>query len=169
MCELLVGLPDVNVLAVCDMAGSPLEVTIETRGLRPSCNDCGQAAVVKDRREVRLVDLPSFGRPTRLCWRKYRWQCPNIGCPTGSWTEHAPAIGWPRLGMTDRAGRWVTEQVGRSGRTVNEVAVELGTDWHTVNDTVAAFGKPLIDGADPGFRSVVGCQAARSLRWSRYA
>jgi transposase len=148
MCELLVGLPDVNVLAVNDAPGLPLEVRIETRGPRPSCPDCGCDAIVKDRREVRLVDLPSFGRPTRLCWRKYRWRCPNAQCLTGSWTEHAPTISWPRLAMTDRAGRWVTEQIGRSGRTVNEIAVELGTDWHTINDTVAAFGKPLIDDPD---------------------
>ena len=92
MCELLVGLPDVNVLAVNDAPGLPLEVRIETRGPRPSCPDCGCDAIVKDRREVRLVDLPSFGRPTRLCWRKYRWRCPNAQCLTGSWTEHAPTI-----------------------------------------------------------------------------
>ena len=35
MCELLVGLPDVNVLAVEDRPGGPLGVHVETRGRRP--------------------------------------------------------------------------------------------------------------------------------------
>jgi hypothetical protein len=35
MCELLVGLPDVNVLAVVDVAGEPLRVHVETREPRP--------------------------------------------------------------------------------------------------------------------------------------
>jgi transposase len=94
---------------------------------------------------VELVDLPAFGRPCRLVWRKHRWSCVSPDCPTGSWTELAPAIAAARLVMTDRAGRWVTEQVGRWGRTVNEVAVELGCDWHTINDTVVAYGTALVD------------------------
>ncbi len=102
----------------------------------------GQAAMVKDRPPVVLVDLPAFGRPTRLCWRKCRWRCPDpVGSGrVGSWPEHAPSIGWPRLAMTDRAGRWVTAQVSCSGRTINEVAVELGTDWHTMNDAHTTNG-----------------------------
>jgi transposase len=86
ICELLVGLPDVNVLAVSDTPGAPLEVWIETRTERPACPGCGGPAVVKDRPMVRLVDLPAFGRPTELCWRKYRWRCLNSDCETGSWT-----------------------------------------------------------------------------------
>jgi hypothetical protein len=80
---------------------------------------------VKDRPVVELVDLPCFGRPARLVWRKYRWCCPNATYPVGSWAETNGRIAAARLVMTDRAGRWVTEQVGRHGRTVNEVAVEL--------------------------------------------
>lgn len=148
MCELLVGLPEVNVLSVSDVAGSPLEISVETRTGRPACSACDRAATVKDRPVVVLVDLPAFGRPSRLLWRKFRWKCPNSDCGTGSWTEHAPAIGWPRLAMTDRAGRWVCRQVGESGRTINEVANELATDWHTINATVHAFGAPLIDDPD---------------------
>ena len=94
---------------------------------------------------VVLVDLPCFGRPCRLRWRKYRWCCTSNDCGVGSWTEQAPLIGSPRLAMTDRAGRWVTEQVGRCGRTVNEIATELATDWHTINDTVIAYGTALVE------------------------
>lgn len=145
MCELLVGLPEVSVLGIVDEADRALRVHVETRSERPRCPTCGGAVVIKDRPSVELVDLPCFGRPVRLMWRKRRWGCPDIGCATGSWTEEARAIAAPRLVMTDRAGRWVTEQVGRNGRTVNEVAVELGCDWHTVNDTVLAYGIALID------------------------
>jgi transposase len=144
-CELLVGLPDVDVLGVIDVAGRPIEVHVETRGDRPSCPGCGGRVVVKDRPPVRLVDLPCFGRPARLVWRKHRWACSVGSCPVGSWTAQDARIAAARVAMTDRAGRWVTEQVGRWGRTVNEVAVELGCDWHTVNDTLIAYGTPLID------------------------
>ena len=145
MCELLVGLPDVKVLAVVDVAGEPLRVHIETREPRPVCPSCGGAAAIKDRPPVELVDLASFGRRARLIWRKHRWSCPAASCPMRSWTGEHPAIAAPRLGMTDRAGRWVTEQVGRHGRTVNEIALELSCDWHTINDTVLAYGAPLIE------------------------
>ena len=101
--------------------------------------------MIKDRPSVELVDLPCFGRPARLVWRKRRWSCPDAVCAMRSWTEELREIAAPRLVMTDRAGRWVTEQVGRHGRTVNEVAGELGCDWHTVNDTVIAYGTALVD------------------------
>ena len=145
MCELLVGLPAVRVLGVIDEPNGPLFVHIETTGARPSCSGCGGRATVKERDSVVLVDLPAFGRRTRLVWRKRRWACPNPMCAWPSWTEQAATIAAPRLVLTDRAGRWVTEQVGRCGRTVDEIAVELGCDWHTVNDAVIAYGTALID------------------------
>jgi len=148
MCELLVGLPDVNVTAVEDQRPGPLRVHIETRAARPGCPGCEGPVTAKDRPVVVLVDLPAFGRPTRLVWRKRRWSCAQSSCARRSWTEEAPGIGAPRLALTDRAGRWVTEQVGRCGRTVNEVATELGCDWHTVNDAVIAYGTALVDDPD---------------------
>jgi len=148
MCELLVGLPDVNVLGVVDEPGAALRIVIETRGPRPVCARCAGVAQVKDRPEVELVDLAAFGRPARLVWRKHRWVCPNGSCPIGSWTAQDTAIASVRAAMTDRAGRWVTRQVGAHGRTVNELASELGCAWHTVNDTVIAYGEALVDDPD---------------------
>jgi transposase len=148
VCELLVGLPAVNVLGVDDQLDAPIRVHVETRATRSSCSSCAGAAMIKDRPSVELVDLPCFGRPTRLVWRKRRWSCPDPSCRKGSWTEEVPAIAASRLVMTDRAGRWVTEQVGRHGRTVNEVASELGCAWHTINDTVIAYGEALVDDPD---------------------
>ena len=148
MCERLVGLPDVNVLAVDDQPVEPIRVHVETRTVRPVCDECGMTAAIQDRPVVELVDLPCFGRPARLVWHKHRWCCVNCECPTGTWTETTPEIASSRLSMTTRAGRWVCEQVGRWGRSVNEVATELGCSWHTVNDTVHSYGAPLVADAD---------------------
>ena len=104
MCELLVGLPAVRVLGIVDQAGGPLWIHVETTADRPVCSGCGGAVVVKDRPLVELVDLPAFGRPARLVWRKHRWRCPSSGCPVGSWTEEAPSIAAARLVIGPRAG-----------------------------------------------------------------
>jgi transposase len=175
MCELLVGLPDVNVLGVADQPDRPLRIHVESRSLRPRCPDCGTAGEVKDRPEVELVDLPVFGRRARLVWRKHRWRCRHHHCPMGSWTGEDSAIAAPRLALTDRAGRWVTEQIGRCGRTVNEVAVELGCDWHTVMNAVVAYGTPLVEDPDRiGVTNAIGLDETlfvregprRRQRWS---
>jgi transposase len=172
MCELLVGLPDVSILGVHGKAGDVLRIYIESRSERPGCSNCGVLAHVKDRSAVELVDLPCFGRPTRLIWFKCRWRCAEVLCPVGSWTEEDERIGAPRMVMSHRAGRWVTEQVGRYARSVNEVALELGCDWHTVNDTVIAYGTALIDGDPERFATVeaLGLDEvlfARIGRWRR--
>ena len=108
MCELLVGLGDVNVLGVDGVAGEPIRVRVEARWLRPECRRCSTSAVAKDRPVVVLVDLCVFGRPARLVWRKHRWLCPDETCRSVTWTGQEPRIGSPRLALTDRAGRWVT-------------------------------------------------------------
>ena len=73
MCALLVGLPDVNVLAVEDTDPTqPLRVHVETTATTMGCTGCGTRARVKDRRRVALVDLAAFGRPARLVWHKRR-------------------------------------------------------------------------------------------------
>jgi transposase len=120
MCALPVGLVDVGVLGVeDDGGGSPLVVHVESTGRRSGCPECGLLGWSKDRPKVTLVDLPCFGRPTRLVWHKHRLCCPD-GC-LRSWTVEVPAIAPPRQALTTRAGKWATIQVGRHGRTVNEV------------------------------------------------
>lgn len=108
MCELLVGLPAVVVLGVEDEPSRPIVVHVESVRSRPGCAECGVVAWVKDRPAVVLVDLPSFGRPTRLVWHKHRWRCPDPDCEAASWTGEDPAIAAPRMAMTDRAGRWAS-------------------------------------------------------------
>lgn len=168
MCALLVGLPDVTVLAVEDGEG-PLRVHVEVPVVVMGCAGCGTRARVKERPVVELVDLPAFGRPARLVWRKHRFWCPDSDCETRSWTGEHRQIAPPRAVMTDRAGRWVTVQVGREGRSVAEVARELGCDWHTINDAVVAYGTPLIEDPDRiGAVSALGLDETLFCRRGRW-
>ena len=148
MCELLVGLGDVDLVGINDSGeGAPLGVVIRSRKPRPLCESCGGPVWSKGHRTVVLVDLPAFGRPVRLRWRKRRWTCPNPDCEIRSFIEQDPTIGPQRALLTSRAARWVTIQVGGRGRSVDEVAAELGCDWHTVNNEVVRWGEALL-GAD---------------------
>jgi transposase len=145
MCELLVGLPDVEVLGVDDPEPGHVVVVVAAREDRPLCVRCGTAAWVKDYREVDLVDLPAFDQTVTLRVIRTRWRCPRLRCGIGSWTLEHPEIAPAGHRLTTRAGRWVCEQVGRHARTVAEVAAALGCDWHTINDAVIAYGDALID------------------------
>ncbi|MCB1028332.1 MAG: ISL3 family transposase, partial [Microthrixaceae bacterium] len=138
-------MPDVIINAAEAGLTGPIRIHVETTATTAFCAGCGSLAWSKDRPVVELVDLPCFGRPVRLVWRKRRWRCPHTWCRVGSWTEHAPTIAPARSAMTDRAGRWATAQVGRDGRSVAGVARDLGCDWHTIMDVVTAYGTPLIE------------------------
>ena len=81
MCELLVGLGEVDLVGINDLGeGARLEVVIRSRKARPVCGACDGSVWSKGYRTVVLVDLPAFGRPVRLGWRKRRWMCPNPDC-----------------------------------------------------------------------------------------
>ena len=94
MCALLVGLPDVFIVAVDAGLTGPIRVHVETTATVAFYAGCGSRAWSKDRPVVELVDLACFGRPARLVWRKRRWRCPNSWCRVGSWTEDAPGHAW---------------------------------------------------------------------------
>ena len=144
VCELLVGLGDVEVLGVADEAGEPLGVHIRRTAPRPGCEVCGGVLWSDGEREVELVDLAAFGRPVRLMWHKRRWRCPSRGCGAGTVTEQDPEIAPPREKLTARAGRWATRQAGMA-RPVDEVAAELGCSWHRVNASVRRWGSALLE------------------------
>ena len=144
VCELLVGLGEVDVVGVEDAPGGPLVVHICRRGARPPCGGCGGVVWSKGTAAVRLVDLAAFGRPVRLVWHKRRWWCPTAACGVASFTEVDEAIAPARAALTARAARWATVQVGRDARPVADVAAELGCDWHTVNRAVVAWGRALL-------------------------
>ena len=107
VCELLVGLGDVEVLGVDDEAGVPLRLHVRCRTSRLDCEACGGLLWSDGEREVVLVDLPAFGRAVLLVWHKRRWRCGASGCAVGTVTEQDPEIASPRERLTTRAGRWV--------------------------------------------------------------
>ena len=86
MCELLVGLPDVNIKGVGDWPRW-LRIEITTRAERPSCPGCGGGVWHHDDVDFELVDLGCFGRRTRLVWSKSRWRCPNPNCEVVTFVE----------------------------------------------------------------------------------
>lgn len=161
MCELLVGLPDVDVIGVEEIEPGVLVVMIEPRDARPSCSRCATVAWVKDRREVDLVDLPTFGQTVTLRVVRTRWSCPRVRCPVGSWTVEQSGIAPAGHRLTTRAARWATLQVGRSGRSVAEIAVELGCDWHTINNAVITTAPPCSK------RTWIGWVWCMRCRWTR--
>ena len=70
----LVGLKDVRVLHY-ERRGPDVELMIEqvTRDVR--CPACEGPAQVKERPVVRYVDLPVYGTPMSLAWKKHRMRC----------------------------------------------------------------------------------------------
>jgi hypothetical protein len=105
MCELLVGLPDVDVVAVDDPEPGRLVVVVAPREACPSCRRCSTAAWVKDRREVDLVDLAAFDQTVLLRVLRTRWRCPRFRCGIGSWSLEHPEIAPAGHRLTTRAGR----------------------------------------------------------------
>ena len=140
--EALVGLKDVRVLHY-ERAGPDVSLVIEQVLDEVSCPSCGNRAQVKERPVVTYIDLPVYGFPMRLTWKKHRMKCVNDHCPKRTWVLRDHRIAAKDCLLTTRAAKWATRQVGY-GRTVKEVASELGCDWHTVNDAVTTYGSALL-------------------------
>ena len=166
MCELLVGLGEVDLVGIDDGGeGAPLVVVIGSRRPRPMCGGCGGGVWSKGERSVVLVDLAAFGRPVRLRWRKRRWTCPSPECAVSSFIEQDAGTAPVRGLLTSRAARWATAQVGQLGRSVQEVATELGCGWHTVNGGVARWGEALLEADTSRFGAVEAVGVDETLLW----
>ena len=164
----MVGFDDVTFLGL--EPGEVTTVHVESVRAPIGCSTCGSLAQVKGWVVVGLVDLPVYGRPTRLAWHKRRMRCADADCPQGSWTEEDERIASPRQLLTTRAARWVTFQVGRHARSVNEVAQELACAWHTVNDTVVTYGEALLEADEDriGHVSALGLDEVLMVRLGPY-
>ena len=108
------------------------------------CPSCAVEAAVKERPLVHYVDLPVYGTPMSLAWKKHRMRCVNERCPKKTWMLADHRIAAKKCLLTTRAAKWATRQVG-DGRTVKEVAAELACDWHTVNEAVTTYGEALLE------------------------
>jgi transposase len=139
----LVGLKDVRVVHYQRRA-SDVELCVEQVISEVRCPECHRFARVKERPLVTYVDLPVYGFPMRLTWKKHRMHCPHEDCVMGSWVLRDHRIAAKNCLLTTRAAKWATVQVG-TGRTVLEVAKELNCDWHTINDAVTTYGEALLE------------------------
>jgi len=133
------------------------------------CPACHRVAQVKDRPVVHYIDLPVYGTPMSLAWRKHRMRCVDPGCPKKSWVLEDHRIAAKHCLLTTRAAKWATVQVG-GGRTVSEVAAELACDWHTVNDAVTTYGAALLaaDRKRLNRTSAIGLDETSFLRSGEY-
>lgn len=138
----LVGLKDVRVVEY-RRHGPDVQLVIEQAGVAVFCPTCGARAQIKERPVVRYVDLPVYGQPMRLAWRKHRLVCRQTACPATTWTCEDHRIAAKNCLLTTRCAKWATAQVGK-GRAVSDVAAELNCDWHTVNDAVMTYGQALL-------------------------
>jgi transposase len=143
LAEALLGLPGFRVLEVTETA-EELVVRVETMATFVGCEECGIRAEAHDRVEVAIRDLPCFGRPARLVWRKRRWRCREPLCARKTWTETSEHLD-AQVVLTRRAGAEACRQVGELARPVSKVAEEFGVCWWTVMNAVLEHGTPLVD------------------------
>ncbi len=140
--EALVGLKDVRVLYY-ERRGPEVALVIEQVVKDALCFQCQRPAHVKERPRVTYVDLPVFGAPMRLTWKKHRLRCVHEDCVTNTRVLFDHRIAAKNRLLTTRAAKWATFQVG-TGRMVLEVEKELNCDWHTVNDAVTTYEEALL-------------------------
>ncbi len=110
LAEALLGLPGFRVLEVTETADE-VAVVVETAVEVVGCERCGTRAVAREWMRVDVRDLPCFGRPARLVWRKRRWRCREPLCDAKTWTEAAPVMDRQAV-LTRRAGAEACRQVG---------------------------------------------------------
>lgn len=122
-----------------------LRVAIESEPTTAGCRSCGVIAYSRGRRDVVLVDLPCFGRPDELVWRKRTWRCEQPLCAIRSWTEQHENLARPRALLTTRACWWAISQIRREHASVAGIARQLGTTWRTVWKTIEPLLQAMAD------------------------
>ena len=111
---------------------------------------------------VHYVDLPVYGTPMSLAWKKHRMCCVNPSVPEEDLGARGPPHRRQELPV-DHEGRQVGDGPGRWGPHRLEVAAELACDWHTVNDAVITYGEALLGGRSQAAEQDHGHRARRDL------
>ncbi|WP_445260441.1 ISL3 family transposase [Pseudarthrobacter raffinosi] len=143
--DTLLGVPGVHITSVTE-ADTGLIVHVETDQTINGCPVCGVVAVGHGRRQIRLHDIPCFGRPVRRAWAKRLWRCPDEHCPRKVFSEEHPLAG-KRAILTSRAVRWAVDALEKYDTSVSALAHQLGVSWRALWKGVEAeatrrLGKP---------------------------
>lgn len=147
MADQLLGLHGFQIIDM-EVTEAELILTVETKPTGTvNCPRCGQPAQAQGRYEVHYRDLPAFGRPTRLIWRRRRWRCMNPDCSQKTWSEESEEMASGTT-LTKRAGMEITRQVGRNARSVEDLAREFGVSWDVAMRAVREFGAPMVEAGD---------------------
>jgi transposase len=163
--SLLFGLESFRVVDVVRVAGTVVQVVIETVEARAACPDCGQVSRrIKDRPLVRVKDLPACGQQVALWWRKRRLLCASAGCPRGSFTESTPEIP-SRSRLTGRLRDKLATAIAGSNRAVAEVAAEYAVAWHTAHGALIAAAARWLPPPEPTTVLGIDETRARTVRW----
>lgn len=109
-----------------------LGVMVETELCPCECPERGAVGIGHGRDEVRLVDIPAFGRPVTIVWRKPRYVGPGGPCEGTTIVEHAPDPAWTRHTTTRRCIIWAVEKLRREHAIVAGPARQSVTAWRTV-------------------------------------
>ena len=137
---MLVGLDGFHVLEVAEQPGR-VQVVVESAPAPMGCLTCGVLVASHGRRDVVLIDVPCFGRPVRLVWRKRTWRCTEDECSGKAFTEQHADLARPRALLTTRAAWWAVGQLRREHASIAGIARQLGTTWRTVWRSI----KPLLE------------------------
>ncbi|HEU0041475.1 MAG TPA: ISL3 family transposase [Jiangellaceae bacterium] len=141
----LLGLDGFVVLAqLLDEETGEWWLAVETTEDRGWCPTCGVRAVGHGRRRVKVRDLPIADRPVVLVWAKRLWRCPELACPTGTWSEESDAIA-ARAVLTERARAEIARRVGPGEQSVAAAARSFGVGWHAAMAAVWDHGRPRVD------------------------
>jgi transposase len=139
-CDELFGIEGLHVTAVRRHADG-LVVTVETAPQLEGCRTCGVVAIGHGRQVRRLHDVPAFGAPVVVLWRRRRWRCPDPDCPADTFAEAVPDLAVGGAKLTVRAIWWAINQLRREHAAVAGIARQLGVDWHTLWKAV----EPVLD------------------------
>jgi len=107
-----------------------LALDVETDQTLAGCPSCGVVAGGHGRRVHRLHDVPCFGAPVLVRWRKRLWRCAEAACSVQTFSGAHPYAG-RRAKLTARAVAWATDALAHDDTTVSSLARHLGVDWHT--------------------------------------
>ncbi|MET3722080.1 MULTISPECIES: transposase family protein [unclassified Arthrobacter] len=83
--DALLGVEGIHISSVTASTAA-LVRRVETGEDVTGCPDRGVVAIGHGRRQIRLHDIPCFGRPVRLLWAKRIWRCPDSGCHRTAFT-----------------------------------------------------------------------------------